>query len=955
MLKTTAAKFFNAGLNVLPVRKDKRPACKGWKQIQDSRQSKACFQEYFSNGVFGVAVVTGFDGRELIDIDTKHDITGSLLADLQHLVEEHAPGLWERLTEVKTTSGGRHLIYRCKKIEGNQKLASRPPTDTEVKANPNVGNSVLIETRGIGGYAVGPPTPGYELLRGDYTKPALITAEERNVLLNCARFLDQIPDEVPMPVKPTTSKANGEWKGTSVWDDYNSKHTCIELLSRHGWRELRAFGSKTNVQRPHVPGEKTAPVSGHIKNDEDVFFCWSTSTCFEQRRPYRPFDIYCLLEHRGNAKEAAKALYSAGYGARQRDDDRTKYVKSVAAQQRQKIGKNGGYKNKAAAIDATIKLLDHKGIAGKDVAGIVDEVVNASEEASAKEQIAVGLYEQDGRYQRYKSNPDGSSSAVPITNFIMQGLYLVKGARPARIIHFKAVHGESETIAVPIDQLTADGLRKAAKGIGNLSAKWSSNQLEDILCYACKGQKKAETAEYLGHYEDGKVFIFANGVICYKNNKFYPVNEHGIAEPPSGCYYIPQYKNEGEPMTYREGSLNFRQFFDLMSAAYGENGRTGAAVVLAYAFSDILFRETGNIFLLFLAGKRETGKTSFADCIRAPFYFKKPAVLNMKSSSTVKSRYRMLARYSNGVVVFDEFQDIPKNTNVVVTAYNRDGYSRAATTNDNEVLETPVRANSVFIGNYLPESEPAAMSRLIILPFRKEDKNRSSLEAYRELTGQLRRGTGGMLREILALRGAMEKEYSREFSGLMSSDSLTRHVADIRDAEKVAAIMATLRICGFKLGLELEEMEEIEGFLMQQLKDQKALVDSTDHTSQFFTEVSLLIDEGTLVHGKHYGLSSDLTEVAFKLGACYKDAQVLAVKQRRTLVGKAMLKRLLMELEGFIPGAENSGYRSRRGGVLGLAFRVESLPDDVRESLIGDLTEEEEEKEEAQADEPAPF
>jgi hypothetical protein len=63
------------------------------------------------------------------------------------MVEQLAPGLVARLVIVQTPKGGRHLYYRCATIAGNQKLA--------VSAD----RTVLIETRGEGGYAIIPPSP----------------------------------------------------------------------------------------------------------------------------------------------------------------------------------------------------------------------------------------------------------------------------------------------------------------------------------------------------------------------------------------------------------------------------------------------------------------------------------------------------------------------------------------------------------------------------------------------------------------------------------------------------------------------------------------------------------------------------------------------------------------------------------------------------------------------------
>src|SRR5204863_7012750 len=82
-----------------------------------------------------------------------------------------------------TPAGGRHLLYRCDKIEGNQKLATR--SDGEKR-------QTLIETRGEGGLIIVAPSHGtvhpsgkpYLLLRGGISSIRTILAHQRALLFS---------------------------------------------------------------------------------------------------------------------------------------------------------------------------------------------------------------------------------------------------------------------------------------------------------------------------------------------------------------------------------------------------------------------------------------------------------------------------------------------------------------------------------------------------------------------------------------------------------------------------------------------------------------------------------------------------------------------------------------------------------------------------------------------------
>lgn len=189
---TEARRLFDAGLALLPNHpRDKYPPVMGWQTC--SFDWTTIERHLRAGGALGLRM--GDDGGETVDVDVKHWVGNEpdeLRQQYEALVEDHAPGLLARLVIAQTQSGGRHYIYRCTTPEPNQKLAERPPTNEELAANPRARAATLIETRGVGGQIQIAPSPGYAVLQGDLAAIPTITAEERGILLQCARMLTQI-------------------------------------------------------------------------------------------------------------------------------------------------------------------------------------------------------------------------------------------------------------------------------------------------------------------------------------------------------------------------------------------------------------------------------------------------------------------------------------------------------------------------------------------------------------------------------------------------------------------------------------------------------------------------------------------------------------------------------------------------------------------------------------------
>lgn len=87
-------------------------------------------QMFNNDRVKGLGVICGgVSGQlEVIDIDTKYDLSGKLFEDFMVEVQQADASLASKLLIATTINGGYHIYYRCENVGGNQKLASRPTT-----------------------------------------------------------------------------------------------------------------------------------------------------------------------------------------------------------------------------------------------------------------------------------------------------------------------------------------------------------------------------------------------------------------------------------------------------------------------------------------------------------------------------------------------------------------------------------------------------------------------------------------------------------------------------------------------------------------------------------------------------------------------------------------------------------------------------------------------------------
>jgi replicative DNA helicase len=356
-IKKYAVRCTEAGLSVVLTKETpgdgapqrKVPALTGWTALQQERLTPGelaelwagrsirdgmkLTQEVAGYGIIGGAVSGGV---ECIDVDTKNDPSGSVWGDLLALIgmDELIGGYFNELYTERTPTGGYHIVYRYESPEGAKRAGN-------VNLARSRENKSIIETRGEGGYFVTAPTEGYEAIQGDLTDLPTLSRNERDRMIEICKSLCYIaPAGAQQEPEPVTHARGTHKQGTGAFDHYDraaTAETVRDLLIKHGWTPKgKDRDGRIKMLRPDNGTPSTAPHSGNIlmygppgSDPLPLFSVFTTSALpFEpyrrdatgaetnEKRSYRPRDVYALLEHGGDYKAAGRVLYREGYGER---------------------------------------------------------------------------------------------------------------------------------------------------------------------------------------------------------------------------------------------------------------------------------------------------------------------------------------------------------------------------------------------------------------------------------------------------------------------------------------------------------------------------------------------------------------------------------------------------------------------------------------------------------------
>lgn len=319
-----AKQYSKAGYSLIPVTSEKIPAIRDWSQFQTRPMTDEECEQYF-NSCWGFGLLMGGSKKcSAIDFDLKYDLSGDLFERYKKALPDE---LLKKMYVQTTKNKGYHFIFSCKKVEPNQKLASRYTTEYEkhqtymeafnnentrskaLKIASNDKMRILLETRGgsdtvAGGYVLMAPSIGYKHVFGKIQE---ITVGEYDLLLETARSFNDVIEER----RDIRIEKYREWK-ISPFEDWNDRGDVLTLLLESGWEECK--GSPGKSIRMKRAGNTKSASSALFDTERRIFNCFSTSTSFDVGRGYNPTDVLLELECENDLSRAFKFLIDNGYG-----------------------------------------------------------------------------------------------------------------------------------------------------------------------------------------------------------------------------------------------------------------------------------------------------------------------------------------------------------------------------------------------------------------------------------------------------------------------------------------------------------------------------------------------------------------------------------------------------------------------------------------------------------------
>lgn len=296
-----AASLIAAGLQVIPLLKnDKAPATsiRDVYKLMSNPINDKNFSYYFEERDVDLGLILA-DDMEFLDIDEKYK-PGIVAAFLQ-AIEFSAPDIYEKLTIHYTKNNGCHLLYRAEVVGGTKVLARTPnkPNPLAIIERINRSNSQYIKI---------PPSEGYSVHQRSPMDIQYLTAEERNFLCALAMSFNEV--HIPEVKQQEAEREDSPWFVFNSRKDRDWKWMRGELQDR-GWQIVQESDQKLTLRRPGTSDHRS---SGYLYKDKNMLYLHTTSTEFENGKPYSPFGLYAMFYHDNDTGRASRQLASEGCG-----------------------------------------------------------------------------------------------------------------------------------------------------------------------------------------------------------------------------------------------------------------------------------------------------------------------------------------------------------------------------------------------------------------------------------------------------------------------------------------------------------------------------------------------------------------------------------------------------------------------------------------------------------------
>lgn len=459
------------------------------------------------------------------------------------------------------------------------------------------------------------------------------------------------------------------------------------------------------------------------------------------------------------------------------------------------------------------------------------------------------------------------------SNFVWKSLFhLYDDQFPKRLLRIRNVQGTEKIIDAKTDELaTPSSFAKWAERCGNYI--WDlPDALKKVKEYQFANETSGVLLETLGHQKQG-FYVFSNGAYDYKFDKWIPANENGVIEVKHKNYYI-QSGNQiyadsehkfgtEKAFIYKKGTINFSEWCSLYMGAYGQNAMVGAMFGIATVFNDHIYSVHESFPLFFLMGKGGSGKGALVKRVLRWFGEDRQPLKLSSEGNTVKGIIRSFAQYSNTPILMDEFINERKQTELLKSVYDKDGYTKAVVDSRFGTETTPCLSSAMVTTNDEPTDEPL-LQRLIYIQINDAQFSQEQENDYLALKDEEGKGVGQVLLEILKHRVYFEEQFKDVLRSVKKeiNHHYQKELPKKRVRDNISVLLACYDVIAKKMAFPFER-ETLLNYLVKLAYSLIDKINEGGEVAKFFSVLQIMFQKSDFNEDVHFSLDENYLYVRY--------------------------------------------------------------------------------------------
>ena len=546
-------------------------------------------------------------------------------------------------------------------------------------------------------------------------------------------------------------------------------------------------------------------------------------------------------------------------------------------------------------IDQLNKIIQGRGTWSKAIKKARQRMVE--EQLRKQGQSNQELLENYGFQQlgNHYASMGSDNKMVEWSNFVLHPLFHIRDAQSAvRIFEIVNDAGRHEVIELKQEDLTSlQKFCQRIEGLGNYLWKASSARLMQLKAYLYEKTETATRIDQLG-WQSAGFFAFGNGI--HYQGTWYPVDKYGIVPlPDHGNQFIPAFScfKRAEDYKYQRSfvhsnlnGITLKEYVSRVIDVFGDNGKVAFAFLLATLFRDVIVTRTTNFPILNIFGPKGSGKSTFASFFTTFFIadYKAPNLM----TATLASLAESVAECSNALVHLDEFKNYidGEKRELLKGLWDGVGRTRMSMDKDQKREISDVKCGVIVTGQDMATADVALFSRFIFLNYANTEFSTDAKKRIDKLMEVRNLGCTHLTLEILSHRPQFEHRFRQAF--INAFDDLNGALPPTGIEDRIFRNWV-VPLAAFAVMQPLLDLPYTYADLLRICTEgviyQNKLIKKTNEIAVFWSIISFLSDDGTLVQDGDYmveyetGLDTkDKGEYVFS-----QPKRVLYIKQTRAL------------------------------------------------------------------------